>query len=157
MRHAIPTFLLLCGAWVLWSGHLEPKLLGFGLFSCLLVMVIVLRMGIVDEESNPYHLAPRLLVYLPWLFWQIVKSNIDVTRLILHPDRPISPKLIYVRPSQITPIGQTGYANSITLTPGTVTLDVRDGRILVHALTESGAYDLVQGEMDRRATWLEGA
>ncbi len=156
MKHGITTFFLFCAAWLVWSGHTKPMLLMFGAFSCAWVLYLSRQMGVLDRESFPYQLVFRWPLYLAWLFVQIVKSNIAVAKLILKPRLSLSERLIYVRHSQSTPAGVVGYANSITLTPGTVTLDVRDGRILVHALTEEIAYDLAQGEMDRRAAWLEG-
>lgn len=157
MKHAVATYLLLYVAWLGWSGHTEPLLLVFGALSCLVALGLSLRMKIVDRESHPYHLGLRPLRYLPWLLKEIVKANLAVARIILDPKLPINPHLIRVHPSQKTPVGQVSYANSITLTPGTITLDVRDGTILVHALTEKAAAGLAGGEMDRRVTRMEGA
>jgi multicomponent Na+:H+ antiporter subunit E len=100
---------------------------------------------------------PRLgfFLYLPWLVWQILKSNIDVARIILSRDLPISPRLVRVTSSQKTPTGKVIHANSITLTPGTLSLDVRDGQILVHALTAESAEAVAAGEIDRRVTRIE--
>ncbi len=156
MKHAIATFFLFCATWLVWSGHTDRLLLIFGACSCAVVLYLGRQMQILDREGLPYQLIVRWPVYLIWLFVQIIKSNLTVARLILHPRLPLSQRLIYVRHSQRTPAGVVSYANSITLTPGTVTLDVRDGRMLVHALTEEIAYDLAQGKMDRRASWLEG-
>jgi multicomponent Na+:H+ antiporter subunit E len=113
-------------------------------------------MGIVDQESHPYHLGLRPLVYLPWLFGQIVIANWGVAKLVLGPKSEIRPSLVRVRASQKTTIGQVIFANSITLTPGTLSLDVRDGVILVHAIDEEAVDDVTNGEMDRRVSWLEG-
>ncbi len=88
--------------------------------------------------------------------WQIVIANIDVARRVLSPSLPISPTLIRVKASQSTDLGQAIYANSITLTPGTISIDVEDGEILVHALTREGAQSLLDGEMDRRVTIMCG-
>lgn len=158
LKHAISMFLLLLASWLVWSGHWKPLILGLGVFSCLLVLAITLRMEIVDHEVYLYQLGWRPLVYAPWLLWQILKANFDVILAILAPGKyPIRRRLIHVPSSQKTAVGQVGYGNSITLTPGTLTLDVREHEVLVHALTETSADDLLTGEMDRRATWLEGA
>lgn len=143
-------------AWLLWSGHLEALLVGFGLLSCASVLWLVHRMDVVDHESEPYHLGLRPAVYVPWLLWEIAKANLHVARVILTPSLPIRPRLIRVRASQQSDLGRVIYANSITLTPGTVSLDVREGTILVHALTEQSAQNLETGEMDRRVAFLEG-
>ena len=114
-------------------------------------------MRVVDAEAHPIDIAGRLLLYVPWLLWAIVKANLDVARRILTFRLPISPRLIRVKASQKSDLGQVIYANSITLTPGTVSVDLQDGTILVHALTRECAEDLQEGEMDRRVAALEGA
>lgn len=159
MVHAISLAAGLAGLWLLLSGHVEPLLLGFGVLSCAIVVAISLRMDVVDHESVPIHVGPKFLTYIPWLLLEIVKSNIDVARRILDPRLPISPTRIRVKASQSSELGQVIYANSITLTPGTVSLMVEDGHIDVHALTNEGAAALVAGEMDRRVTAMmsEGA
>jgi multicomponent Na+:H+ antiporter subunit E len=98
----------------------------------------------------------RALLYIPWLILEVVKSNIDVARRILDPRLPISPRVIEVQASQRRDIGRVIYANSITLTPGTVSIDTDGDRITVHALTEEAAAGLLTGEMDRRVTRFEG-
>ena len=147
----------LVAVWLLLSGHYEPLILIFGAFSCALVAVIAYRMNIVDYESHPIHLGWRLPVYHCWLVWEIVKANIDVARRILDPRLPISPTVFTLHASQPTELGHVIYANSITLTPGTVTLSVNRDEIEVHALSREAAEELKKGEMDRRVTWTEGA
>ena len=142
--------------WLLLSGHLEPLLLGFGVFSCCLVLIMAHRMGAIDYEGYPIHLSGRILFYWLWLAWQIVKSNVTVARCILDPARPISPTMIRVKSTQRSDLGQVIFANSITLTPGTVSTYLEDDEIQVHALTREAAEDLLSGEMDRRVTDLEG-
>ena len=142
--------------WWLWSGHLEPLLLGAGLASCAFVIWLSRRMEILDEEMEPMGVWLRLFGYLPWLLWQIALANWAVARLVWSPHPALEPTLDRVPAGQRTEFGQTVYANSITLTPGTVTLDVRDGSILVHALTRSARDDLRGGEMNRRVCRVEG-
>ncbi|MDH3596682.1 MAG: Na+/H+ antiporter subunit E, partial [Rhodospirillales bacterium] len=118
---------------------------------------IAYRMDVADREGHPIHLTWRSLVYWPWLFWEIVKANLEVARLILAPRLAISPTVIKVKASQPDELGHVIYANSITLTPGTVSIDVRDATIEVHAITREMAEGLQTGEMDRRVTRMEGA
>ena len=146
---------VLFGLWLLLSGHFEPLLLGFGIASCLLVVAIAHRMDVVDHEGHPIHIGHRALLYWPWLLLEIAKSNVEVARLILHPRMPISPVLVQVPAGQKTDLGQVIYANSITLTPGTVSVELEEGKILVHALTAAGATALEAGEMERRVAALE--
>jgi multicomponent Na+:H+ antiporter subunit E len=156
LRYAVSLFLVLVAVWLGWSGHFAPLLLALGLFSCVLVTAIGLRMRVVDHESAPIEMAVRVLLYIPWLLWQIFKANIHVGMRILNPRLPISPRIVKTPASQRGDVGRVIYANSITLTPGTVSLRVDDESILVHALTEEAADGLATGEMDRRVTWAEG-
>lgn len=143
--------------WLLWSGIYEPLIVGLGLASCLSVILICRRMGILDDEGVPVHLSLGLLSYVPWLIWAILKSNVDVARRILSPSLPISPRLIRVKPNQKTDLGRVVYANSITLTPGTVTCDADGAEFVIHALTKEAADDVVAGAMNQRVTRLESA
>jgi multicomponent Na+:H+ antiporter subunit E len=149
-------FIALSVTWLLWSGiYDDPKILGLGMASCLGVVALTARMKGGDFESAPPGLWLRLLIYSPWIIWEIAKANVDVTLCVLGV-RPISPRLIRVPTTQKTALGLTLYANSITLTPGTISLDVRDNHILVHALTADTAAGLADGNMDRKSTWVEG-
>ena len=142
-------------AWFLWSGHTDPLLLGLGAVSCGFVLWLSLRLKVVDRETEPFYLGYRPLLYVPWLLWEIAKANLQVAAVIWNPRLPIHPSLFRVPATQHTELGQVIYANSITLTPGTVALDVRDGHILVHALTLASARGILTGDMDRRVTRLE--
>ena len=147
---SIAVFLFLL--WLAWSGEHtlhSPLLLGFGLASCALILILAARMRIADSEGHPSHIIWQAVFYAPWLAWAIVKANIDVTRRILSPSLPISPTLVEVRASQHSDLGRVIFANSITLTPGTVTVRVVGSRFLVHALTEKAARDL-PGAMEQR-------
>ena len=154
--HAIGTFAVLLGLWLLWSGHYTAQITTFGVLSCLGVLALGLRMGVVDREGYPFQLVLRLPLYLAWLIWEVIKSNLHVARVVLSPRMPLAARLVRTEATQRTDLGQVIYANSITLTPGTVSLDVREGHILVHALTDAAAEGLLTGEMDRKATWVEG-
>jgi multicomponent Na+:H+ antiporter subunit E len=154
--HAVSLSVVLYVLWLLLSGIYEPLLLSLGVASCGLVVWIAHRMDVVDHEGHPLHLTWEVLTYWPWLLWQIVKSNIQVAGLILSPRMPISPKVIKVTTSQTDELGQVIYANSITLTPGTVSLYIRGDTIGVHAITEEMAEDLAAGEMDRWVTAMAG-
>jgi multicomponent Na+:H+ antiporter subunit E len=154
--HAVSLSVVLFVLWLLLSGHYDPLLLSLGVASCVFVAWIAYRMDVADREGHPIHLTWRALVYWPWLFWEIVKANVEVARLILAPRLAISPTVIKVKASQPDDLGHVIYANSITLTPGTVSIDVRDATIEVHAITREMAEGLATGEMDRRVTQMEG-
>jgi len=152
----VALFVLLLGLWLLASGHYTPMLIGFGVASSAFVVVLASRMGLVDREGIPVHLIGRALRYLPWIAWEVIKANIDVARRILHPSLPISPRLFEVKTSQRTDLGRVLYANSITLTPGTVSIRVHGHKIVVHAIADEVAEGLAEGGMDRQVTRLEG-
>ncbi len=154
---AAMTVLVLGGFWLAWSGHYTPLMLGLGVASVGGVVAIGARMGVVDREAHPYTLGARPPTYLAWLLWQVVLANIDMTRRILAPSLPIRPAVRHVSATQKTDVGRMIFANSITLTPGTLSMKVCEGTILVHAIHDSGLDDLEQGEMDRRVTRMEGA
>ncbi len=152
LLHAISLGILLAIIWLTLSGFFEPLLLFLGIVSCVGVVLIAHRMDVIDHEGHPIHLGWRILAYWVWLLREIVKSNIDVAKRILDPALPISPCLVRVKASQNSELGHVIYANSITLTPGTVSLYVRGNTIGVHALTHEAADELETGEMDRWVT-----
>jgi multicomponent Na+:H+ antiporter subunit E len=142
--------------WLLLSGMFTPFLLAAGVGCSVFIFLLARRMDLIDHEGFPIQLAWRaMLVYWPWLIREIARSGWDVTRRILDPRLPISPTLIEFAPSQKTDLGLVIHANSITLTPGTVAIEVEPGRFLVHALTREGAAGLFASEMDRRCSELE--
>ncbi len=155
LLHAISLGTFLALIWLGLSGFFQPLLLGLGLISCVGVVWIAHRMDVIDHEGHPIHLGFRILGYWVWLIREIVKSNIDVARRILHPALPIAPCLTIVKATQGSELGHVIFANSITLTPGTVSIVVDDRTILVHAIAKELADDLQTGEMDRRVTAVE--
>jgi multicomponent Na+:H+ antiporter subunit E len=154
--HAAGFGIALFALWLLLSGHGEPFLIALGLLSSGGVLFVARRMGFVDAATFHSSLLIRLPRYWLWLMVEIVKSNIAVARVILHPRLPISPQVIDVTASQRSEIGRVTFANSITLTPGTITLALDHDKVAVHALTREAAADLATGEMDRRVTVAEG-
>ncbi len=157
MLRTTVTALVLAAVWVAWSWHFEPLILGFGAGSVLLTVFTAHRLGVLDEEGAPVEWTGRLLLFIPWLAWQVVLANIAVARLILSPKIPIEPHLIRLPANQRTVLGQTIHANTITITPGTISLDLRDSVILVHALDRIFADQDDSGASDRMICWLEGS
>ncbi|MGI9386478.1 MAG: Na+/H+ antiporter subunit E [Methyloligellaceae bacterium] len=142
--------------WLPLSGHYTAFLIGLGILSALGSAYIARRMGIIDVEGHPVHLMTGALTYFPWLIWEILKSAVSVSLKILHPKLPISPTMVRVTASQKTPLGINIYGNSITLTPGTITVGVKGDQLTVHAITRDGAEELAWGAMDGRVTTFEG-
>lgn len=144
----------LAAAWLLWSGIYKPLLLALGAFSCVLTIYIKHRMEYFQTEIFALRFGGRLIGYWLWLSKEVVKSSLDVARIVLSPRLPISPEVVTIKASCKDPVDQAILANSITLTPGTLALDVYNGEIVVHALTAEGADELRRGEMDRRVLAL---
>lgn len=156
---ALIACVLLYAVWILLSGFFTPFLLTAGALTAVAVAAWSWRMGFfADEEREgyPIHLTSRALTYWPWLVWEIVKSAWTVTKVVLGPRSAMSPTVGVVPASQRTMTGIVTYANSITLTPGTISVEVEPGSILVHALQKSGIEDLQGGGMDRRVSQFEG-
>jgi multicomponent Na+:H+ antiporter subunit E len=105
----------------------------------------------------PLHLTRHLLTFWPWLLVQVVKSNLDVVRRVFDPRLPIARSVIRVSVGSMGPLRQAVYANSITLTPGTVTLDVGNGEAVVHALSRVAATAVEEGAMARRVERMREA
>jgi len=158
MAQRISLLVALFVFWLLLSGHYTPFLLVAGLGCCIAVVVFCDRfMSVLDTEGHPVHLGRNALFYWPWLLWEIAKAAWDVTKRILHPSLPISPVMLRVKATQRTDVGRVIYANSITLTPGTISMELEDDVILVHALTREGADGVAGGDMAPRVTRFEGA
>lgn len=141
--------------WLLLSGHYAALLLALGVLSVFACVALAHRMDVIDREGVPIHVSARAVLYWIWLLKEIVLSNLHVVRCILAPRLRIAPTDFVVPASQRTDLGQMIYANSITLTPGTVSMDLDHGTIHVHALTAVTAAGVRSGEMDRRCRELE--
>jgi multicomponent Na+:H+ antiporter subunit E len=146
--------LLLAAAWVLWSGFFKPLLLGLGVLSCVLTLYIVRRMGYFDKDTFVFHYDLRLLAFWAWLAREVVLSSLEVARVVLRRDMKVHPRVVKLDARDLGLVDQALLGNSITLTPGTLTLDVHQGRLLVHALTSAAAAALEEGEMQRRVRAL---
>jgi multicomponent Na+:H+ antiporter subunit E len=146
--------LILAISWLLWSGLYKPLVMGLGAFSCVLSAYLAHRMGFFRHQAL-IRLLPRLPGYWLWLLREIIISSLDVAMLILKPSLPISPTMVLLKSEAQTDVGQVILGNSITLSPGTVTLDVHEGQLLVHCLTRESARELQIGEANRRTAALE--
>lgn len=156
MLHLTSLGIALYAFWLLLSGYFEPFLLAAGAGSALGVVLLARRMKIVDREGHPIQMIASVVLYWPWLMKEIAKSAWDVSRIILHPDLPISPVLVRFKPTQKSQAGLATHANSITLTPGTITVEASQHEFLVHALTRGAGAGVIDSDMDRRVTKVEG-
>ncbi|WP_025899134.1 Na+/H+ antiporter subunit E [Sneathiella glossodoripedis] len=152
----IGLILVLFAVWLLFSGIYTPLIISFGIVSCILVGWLARRMDVIDHEGLPLQLGIQIIVYWGWLVLEIVKANLDVAKCVLFPKKYLRPSFFISRITQKSDLGKVIYANSITLTPGTVTVDLYDENILVHALTEASAEGVKSGEMDEKVTKVMG-
>tara|TARA_B110000444_G_scaffold241322_1_gene257605 strand:+ start:6175 stop:6645 length:471 start_codon:yes stop_codon:yes gene_type:complete len=137
--------------WLINSGHFDFLLLGFGVFSVLFVIWLNNRMSRITGEYQPAVILSRQLpFYILWLLKEIVKSNIEVIRLIWQRHPAIDPQVITVKASQNSDLHKVLYANSITMTPGTIVMEIEGDEFIVHALHRSSREGLESGDMDRR-------
>ena len=148
--HYLFVSVFLFAFWLVLSGHFTSLLLSFGVLSALLVTWFLRRMDTTDGEQGNFYPSVKLLGYFGWLLWSVVKANIDVTRRIWDPSLPIKPNWTRLDTKVATPMEKTLYANSITLTPGTLTTDVGEDHFMIHALSQEGIDELREGEMERR-------
>lgn len=138
-------FLVCLGLWLVLSSHPTPLHLAQGVLSAALVAALNRDLGVVSASVR---CCPRFLAYIPWLLKEIVVANIQVARIVLDPRLPIDPGLVRVPTRLRSALGVTTFANSITLTPGTVTLDVEGEALVVHALVRQAPESF--GRMERR-------
>lgn len=151
------TSIILFIFWILLSGDFHITLLISGVVSSLFVAFI--SHDLLFKKARLGHsltIGYRLLMYLPWLLWQIVIANIDLAYRTLHPSMPIDPHMIEFDTEITTDMGITILANSITLTPGTVTVKASEsGRFMVHAIAKAPAESLLEGTMQAKVKSLE--
>ena len=147
-------FVILLGLWLLMSGHYSVLITSLGVISCALCVYLARRAKLIDNEGLPLFFFPRLINYILWLFKEIFNSNVSTGKAIITGN--ISREIFIVKSSQNTDVARVTYANSITLTPGTVTTKINKNEFEVHALNSSFGDDVRSNLMDRKVKWLEG-
>lgn len=136
------------------SGHYSVLIISLGIISCAFCVYVAKRGKLIDDEGLPIFFVPRLSNYLIWLFKEILISNLNTAKVIIN--GKVEPEIFKVKVSQVTDIAKVTYANSITLTPGTVTTKMQKDVFEVHALNSDFGNDVRTNEMDKKVTWLEG-
>ncbi len=151
LKRFIFLYLLLFSFWLLLSTFLDWFHLFFGMVSTALVTLFTYDMVFVNEDrGNNFKKSLRFISYLPWLLYQIVIANVDVAKRVLDPKMPIDPVMITFESVMKTDLSRTILANSITLTPVTVTVDIDDNTFVIHALAKKLADDLLEGTMEKK-------
>lgn len=149
VKHTISLAMMLLTLWLGLSGQLSILMLSLGVASTLAVIYIAHRMDVIDEERYPAHMTVLLFRFWFFLFREVVIANIDVLKRIFRPGKNISPQLFELPLTQKTDLGRVIYANAITMTPGTVSVNVNKETITVHSLSREAARDLCSGRMAR--------
>ena len=153
IKSVLVLLIALVAFWLVLSGYLhDTVLLTMGVISVVTVLLLSIRMKIIDDETVPY-IHGKAPVYFVWLFVEIVKANMTVVKAVMSPDMEISPKMTDVPMQQSTDLGRVTFANSITLTPGTIAVDMGKDNILVHALLAEMTDPDGFAEMGKRAGW----
>lgn len=144
------------GLWLLLSGVYQPLTIGLGVLSAITVVLILKRMSRIDGDEVAIHINQwAFLKYQGWLLVEIAKSNLAVTKIIMTPSLPVRQHMFSVPYTQKTDLGQVIFANSITLTPGTITVETEPGHFLVHAVAYCPEDKDSLADMDRRITAIE--
>ena len=146
----------LAALWLMLSGYFDnATLLVFGALSVGICVWLTDRTGILDREGVPTKVFPGILGYMLWLTVEIGKANVAVVIEALRPQLKLSPKMFRVPAAQHSDLGRTIFANSVTLTPGTVTVDVDRDTLVIHALTEALADEAAIADMGARVAKLD--
>lgn len=163
LRWTVQT-LALFGVWFAFSGRTEGEFLVMGGLAALSGTVLTHWLFAGDQDRRflhpPYPLGWfirgffRSVLYLPWLLWEILLSNLYVAYLVLHPGLPVKPSLVRFQTSLHSESAQVLLAQSITLTPGTVTVDVWDGNFMVHCLSEKSRQGMEDGSIQRKVAGI---
>ena len=155
MKYIIAFFILFLN-WVIWSGMFDAFHLSLGVISCLLVIYMSHDILFTHDGLSYRHIREviRFIKYIPWLLYQIVLSNIYVARLVMNPNMPIDPQVIRFKTKLKKNISMATFANSITITPGTITADIKEGEFCVHCISRKVADDLLTGEMENKVAYI---
>ncbi len=159
--NSVIQFFLLLGVWLLLSGHYDVTHITMGVFSSLLVVLLHIRLRkyyFFQEEMretsarlkgvHPVRLRYlRVLFYIPWLIWQIMLASLQVAAVVLRPKMPIDPALVRFKTNLPNTSAKVILGNSITLTPGTITVEIRDDEFLVHSIMDASATGILDGSL----------
>ena len=149
------SFLALFATWAALSGHFSPYFLVSGAACCAFVAWLMSRLEVFGTGRWPLHLPRLFLSFTPWLVWQVVKANWDVALRVWSPAQRIEPQMVRVPCRLVTEAGVALLANSITLTPGTVTVAVEEDALVVHCLSDASARGVLEPDMHDRIAALE--
>lgn len=148
-------FLAMLAFWLVLSGHYDALHMGAGVVCAGLVSLASSDLFTFGTGARSSFRIGRFVLYIPWLLWEILQGSLHVTSLVLRPSG-IRSRVIRFRTHLQNQVAKVVLANSITLTPGTVTVDIEDDLFTVHALSDTAAESLLGGDMERRVAWVFG-
>ncbi len=150
LRRSVTLWIILYIFWYILSGYHTPLLLTFGAIACTISVWIAHRMDVLDHEGNPIHLTFKIIPYWFWLGGEIIKANFELAKMLLSPKLEISPVMFKMKTELTNELDRVIYANSLTLTPITITVEQEGDELEVHALTVKAAKDILGRDMERR-------
>lgn len=155
IRYLVTLTLVLAALWLALSGIYTPPILALGAVSITLAVWLGRRMNVVGVQHHPGLFSWRLPLYWIWLVWQIFRANVRVARRVLSFPLALTPRVVRVPISLKDEVARVTYANSVTLTPGTVSMFLEENDLVVHALTADDAANMEAGRMAAKVAWLE--
>ena len=150
------------GFWLLLSGHYDFFYISMGVLSALLIVLLNIRLRkyyffreeISETEAKIKGIYPSrlrlirfLFIYVPWLIWQIVIASLQVAYAVLRPKMPIDPSLVFFKTKLPNMSSKVILGNSITLTPGTITIQLTEDQFIVHALMDVSSSGIIDGTL----------
>jgi multicomponent Na+:H+ antiporter subunit E len=151
------TTIVMFAFWILLSGEFTFILITSGVVASLITAYLShdIFVGKADLKTETGRVF-KFIVYIPWLLWEIILANVEIAYLVLSPKPLIDPQLVHFKNDLKTDLGIVTLAHSITLTPGTVTIDANREEFVIHAIWQKSADGIIGGEMQRKVKKIEG-
>jgi len=143
--------------WILLSGEFTFILITSGVVASLITAYLShdIFVGKADLKTETGRVF-KFIVYIPWLLWEIILANVEIAYLVLSPKPLVDPQIVRFKNDLKTDLGIVTLAHSITLTPGTVTVDANREEFVIHAIWQKSAEGIISGEMQRKVKKIEG-
>ena len=143
--------------WILLSGEFTFILITSGVVASLITAYLShdIFIGKADLKTETGRVF-KFIVYIPWLLWEIILANVEIAYLVLSPKPLVDPQIVRFKNDLKTDLGIVTLAHSITLTPGTVTVEANKEEFIIHAIWQKSAEGIIGGEMQRKVKKIEG-
>ena len=151
------TTIVMFAFWILLSGEFTFILITSGVVASLITAYLShdIFIGKADLKTETGRVF-KFIVYIPWLLWEIILANVEIAYLVLNPKPLVDPQIVRFKNDLKTDLGIVTLAHSITLTPGTVTVDANREEFVIHAIWQKSAEGIISGEMQRKVKKIEG-